>query len=117
MRDRVERNEFLVRTRDVDTLELFGIKAIDPLDLRNDLVAAAGDVEPVNVIAADRCGQISTDLRHVEPHRRDLVMIENNLRLRLIDLRVDVRKAEHAGLHGFHLQILRQLKNPVLVSR
>ena len=85
----------------VNVIQLFRIQPIHPFDLRNDLVAQAFHVEPVDVIAADAGGEIGADLLHVESHRRDLVVIENDLRLRLVDLGVDVAKLKHVRLHRF----------------
>ena len=55
----------------------------------------------VDEISADAGGKIGADLLHVETHGRNLVVIENDLRLRLIDLGIDVAELEHVRLHRF----------------
>ena len=49
------------------------------LDLRDDLVAAAVDVEAVDEVAAEHRRQIGADLLHGQAHRRDLVAIDDDL--------------------------------------
>ena len=110
-RHRAQRNQLIVRTGDVNVFQLLRIQTIDAFDLRNHLVAAAGDVEPVDEVAADAGGEVGADLLHVQTHRRDFVVIENDLRLRLIDLGVDVRESEHARLHRFRLNLLREFED------
>src|SRR6266487_2180387 len=51
-------------------------KTINSLDLRNDLVTAASDVETINIIPADGCGEISSHLLHVQAKRSHFVVIE-----------------------------------------
>ena len=54
-------------------------------------------------------------LLHIESHGRDLVVIENDLRLRLVDFRVDVAELKHVRLHRFLENVLREFKNAFLV--
>ena len=96
--DRAQRNQLIVRPGHVNVLQLFGIEPIHSFDLRDHFVAQAVHVEPVDVIAADAGGEIGADLLHVEPHGRNLVMIENDLGLRLVDLGVDIAELEHVRL-------------------
>ena len=51
--------------------------------------------------------KIGPDLLHVEAHGRNLVVIENDLRLRLIDLGIDVAKLKDMRLHRFQKNLLR----------
>src|SRR6202030_473616 len=97
--------------------ELLRIQTIHPLDLRNDFVAATFDVEAVDEIAADRGGHIGSHLLHVEAHRSDFVVIENNFGLWLVDLRVDIRELEHPGRHRFFLELLGELQNALGIGR
>ena len=59
----------------------------------------------VHEIAADAGGQIGADLLHIEAHRRDLVVIEHDLGLRLVDLGVDVAELKHCACHRLSLKI------------
>ncbi len=43
-------------------------------------------------------------------------MIENNLRLRLIDFRIDVGESENASLHRFGLNLFREFKDALGVG-
>ena len=97
--DSAEWNELIVRPRDIDILQLFRIQPIHPLNLRDDLVTQPLHVEPVNKITADTGGEVCADLLHVQAHCRNFVMIENDLRLRLIDLGIEVAKIEDMCLH------------------
>ena len=56
--DGAQRDQLAVRAGDVDVAELVGVEPVDPLNLRNDLVAAAGDIEAVDEVAADHGRQI-----------------------------------------------------------
>lgn len=91
-RDRVQRNELAVWTADVDERELLRREPRATLDLRNDLVAAPLDVEAIDEVTAERRTDIAADLLHRQAHRTDLVAIEDDLRLRLIDVHVDDRR-------------------------
>src|SRR6266550_4715588 len=51
--DRAQRDELVVRSAHVNIFQLLRIQAIDALYLRNHLVTAPFDVEPVDIIAAD----------------------------------------------------------------
>ena len=106
---RTQRHELIVGPRDIDVFQLLRVQAINALDLRDDLVTPAGDVEAIDVIATDARGHVGADLLHVEPKRRHFLVIENDLGLRLVDFRVDVRKSENSGLHRFLLNLLGKL--------
>src|SRR5205085_11563963 len=58
VRDGAERHELTIRSGDMHVLELLGVHALDAQELRDDLVAAAGDAEAVDVIAADRGAEV-----------------------------------------------------------
>ncbi len=49
-------------TGNVNILQLFGGQTVGSLNLWNDLVAAAGDVETVDIVATDHSCQVATDL-------------------------------------------------------
>src|SRR5690606_36924934 len=101
---------------DVNFLQLVGIEPLGALDLRDDLVAAALDAEAVDEIAADGRGQIRADLLQVEAHAGDLVAVEHDLRLRLVDLGVDIEKHELAAGHGAALQLAGKLQDAIVRS-
>ena len=87
-------DEFIVRAANIDVFQLLRVQTIDALDLGNDLVTASGNVETIDIISADGRGEIGSHLLHVQAERSHFVVIENNLRLRLIDLCVDVRESK-----------------------
>ena len=99
-RNRAELNEFSIRPGDVDVFELVRIQAVDPLDLRDHFVGAAGDVEAVDEISAEHGGDVRADLREIQAERRGLVVIDHDLGLRLVDFRIDDRREEK--LAAFH---------------
>ncbi len=61
--------------------------------------------------------EIGADLLHVEAHRRDLVVIEHDLRLRLIDLGVDVAELKNVRLHRLLKYVLRELEDAFVARR
>src|SRR6185295_4717916 len=67
-------------------------------------------------VAADAGGEIGADLLHVQSHGCDLVVIENDLGLRLIDLGVDVAELEDVRRHRFLENLFGELENPLLIS-
>ncbi len=99
--NRAERYQLIIRARDVNVLYLFRIQPIHPFDLRDYFVTQAFHVEPIHKIAANARGKVGADFLHIESHGRDLVVIENDLRLRLVDFGIDVAKLEHMRLHRF----------------
>src|SRR5262249_5547988 len=114
MRDRVQRDQLVVRAADIDLVQLFRVQPVHALDLWDDLITEASHGEPVNVISADAGRKIGTDLLHIESHRRNLVMIDNDPRLRLIDFRVDVTELEYVRLHRLEENVLRKFKDSLL---
>ena len=95
----------------------FGIEAVDALDLRDDLVAAPGDIEAVDEVAADHA-EMSAPILHVKTERRDFVAIDHDLGLRLVDLGVDDRReSEHAALHRGGLQVAWQIRESAPARR
>ena len=89
-----QRHELVARSRDVDLRQLIGRQALGALDLRNHLVAPALDAEPVDVVAAEQRRQILAGLAQVDALRAQLVAIEDDLRLRLVELQVGVGEDE-----------------------
>ena len=80
--------------------------------MRDDLVAAAVDVEAVHEISAEHGGEILADLAQVEPERGDLVAVQNDLGLGLVDLGVDDRReGEHAALGRLLLKLAGDLED------
>src|SRR5205085_672908 len=83
-------NQLSIWTADINVFQLLRIQAFGPLDLGNNLVTSAGDIEPIDEVAADAGRKIGPNQLHVETHRGHLVVIEHNLGLRLIDFRIDI---------------------------
>src|SRR5207249_1036160 len=77
-------------------------------------VTASFDVEPVDIIAADAGRDIGAYLLHVEAERRNFIVIENNRRSGLVDLRIDVADLETVRLHRISENLLSEIKNPFL---
>ena len=110
--DGAERHELSVRAADIDVLDLVRVKAVLALDLRNDLVAAAGDVEAVDEIAADHGADVSPDLFQVQAQIRHFVAVDDKFRLGLVDLHVDNRrKGKESAHHRLLLQLPGELQD------
>src|SRR6185437_10562513 len=104
-----DRDHLPARAGDIDVAQLVGVQPVDPLDLGDDLVAAAADVEEVDVVAAHGGGEIGADLGQVQAQGRDLVAVDHDLGLGLVDLDVDLgREEEHARLGRVVRDLLRQ---------
>ena len=116
-RDRAERHERPVRTGDVNVVQLLGGEPTGPLYLRDDLVASTRDAEAVDEVAADHRREIGAHLLEAQAHRRDLVLVDHDLGLRLIDANVgDGRKGELATLHRLLRELLGEA-NELFVAR
>ena len=102
---------------DVDAFELIGRQAIGAPDLRNHLVAAALDAEPVDIVSAKHRRQVLTGLTEVDALRPKLVAIEHDLGLRLIELQVGVGKDEHAAAHRLLHELTGQLGELLRLGR
>ncbi len=99
-------------TGNVNILQLLGSQTVGPLNLRNDLVTTAGDVETIDVVSTDHSRQVATDLLQIETEHGYLIAIDDEFTLGLIDFDVNNRrKQEHAALHGFELQLLSELQD------
>ena len=102
----------------VNILQLVRVEAVNALDLRDDLVAAAGNIKTVDIVAAEHRGQVSADLLEIEPQVGDLVAVNDKLGLRLIHLEIDKRrKGEHAALNCLQLDLLGKGENLVRLGR
>src|SRR5436190_549116 len=115
-RHHAERHELVVGSAHINAFQLLRIQPVNALDLRDHFVTAALNVETIHVVSTNARRQISADLLHVEPERRYFVVIKHDLRLRLVDFRVNVRKSENAGLHRFHLELLRELEDALRIG-
>ena len=80
---------------DVDVGELIRGQPIGALDLRDHLVAAALDAEPVHVVASKQRRQVLPRLAEIDALRAQLVAVEHDLGLRLIELDVGIGEDEH----------------------
>ena len=115
---RTERHKSSVGTGNVNALELVGIESSRALDLRNDLVAAAADVETVDIITADHGGNVLADLTEIQPEGGHLVAVDEEFDLRLVDLGVDDRReGEHAAGRRFLLQRAGDLEDLLGLGR
>ena len=113
-----QRHQLAVRPLDVGAFELAGVEALDALELRDDLVAAAVEVEAVDEIAAHQRRQVRADGRHVEAQRGHLVAVHHQLDFGLVDLGVDDRReGEHAAGGGLLLQLLGELQDRLRLGR
>ena len=107
-----EGDQLAVRPFDVGAFELTGVEALDALELRDNLVAAAVEVEPVDEVAAHQCREVRADGRHVEAERRHLVAVHDQLDFGLVELGVnDRRKGKHAAGGGLLLQLLGEFQD------
>ena len=107
LRHRAERHQAPLGAGDINFTKLFGVEPVRALDLRDDLVAPAADVEAVDKIPAEHRGEILADLPHIEPHRGDFVAVQHELGARLVDLGVDDRReGEHPALDRLALELL-----------
>src|SRR3989454_3573676 len=104
-----QRDRPALGTRDVDVLELIGRETFRALHLRDDLVAAPLDAEAIDIVAAEERGQVRPGLAHVDTQRTHLVAVEDDLRLRLIELDVGVRVHEEAARVRLPDQLAGQL--------
>jgi hypothetical protein len=88
------------------------------LELRDDFVAQAFEVEAVYEISADERGKVCAGSFHIEAHGSDLVAVQNQFDFGLIQLRVQGRwESEHSAGGGLSLQLLRELQNSFRVCR
>ena len=114
MREGADGNQLAARPADVGIFQLRSVQSCAAFELRDDLVAAACEVEAVHVIAADERAQIGADRLQVEAKRGDLVAVNHQFHFRLVHLRVNHRrKGEHAVRRAFLLQLLRVFQNLV----
>ena len=98
-------------------------------DLRNDLIAAIEVVETIDVAAAEQRAQLATDTREIEPQVRHLIAVDDDARLRQIDLQVRIDVQELAALpartddrpggleHLLGRQIARENQLDVILAR
>ena len=91
------------------SFELVGRQPLAALDLRDDLVAAALDAEPVDVVAAQQRRQVAAGLAQVDALRAHLVAVEHDLGLRLVELQVGVGEHEHAARERLPDELVREL--------
>src|SRR6266446_3580176 len=89
-----EWDEFVVRSFDVDLLELIGRQTLGALDLWNDFVTPPLNAEAIYIIPAQHGGEILAGLGQVHSLRAELVAVEDDLGLRLVELQVGVSEDE-----------------------
>ena len=104
-----QRNEFVVRSGDVDLLQLIGGQTVRAFDLRNDFVAPALDAEAIDVVAAEHGGKILAGLGQVDSLRAEFVAVEDDLSLRLVELQVGVGVNEEAAGERFLHELVGKL--------
>ena len=116
-RHRAQRHQLSIRPAHVNVFQLLRIQPLGPLDLGNDLVTPAGNVEAIDEVAADARRKIGAHQLHIETHRGHLVVVENNFGLRLIDLGVDQRwEIKHPALGRLLLNLLGELQNALRIG-
>src|SRR5262249_35830826 len=75
----------------------------------DDLVAATGDAEAIDEVAAHRRREVLTDLLKIEAQLGNLVAVDFDFRLRLINFHVNLRReGEDPALSCFLLELLRE---------
>ena len=115
---RTERHESSVGAGHVNALKLVGIEPSRALDLRNNFVAPAADVEAVDIIAADHGGDVLADLTEIQPEGGHLVAVDEEFGFGLVDLGVDDRReGEHAAGRRFLLQRAGDLEDLLGLGR
>ena len=75
--DRAEGHELSVRSGNVNIFQLVRVEAVHAFDLWDDLVAAAGDIEAIDKIAAQHGCQIGADLLQIETQVGHLVAVDD----------------------------------------
>src|SRR5258708_2824295 len=102
----------------MNVLQLLGGQALRAFRLRNDLVGAAVQIEAIDEVAAKHRRQVRADLLHVDPHRRDLIAVEDDLRLRLIDPHIaDGRERELPALDRLLRELLGKAEDLIVAGR
>ena len=102
----------------VDVLELIRREPRAALYLRDDLVASSGDVETVDEVTAQHGRQIATDLFQGQPHRGDLVPVEDDLARRLVDPYVGYRrKGKLSALRGIGHDLIGDVEQGLMIER
>ena len=99
----------MIGSRDVHLRKLIRRQALHAFDLRNDLVAASLNAEPVDVVAANQRRQILAGIPQVNALCSQLVSIEHNFGLRLIELEIRISENEEAARE----RLLHQLSSEV----
>ena len=111
MREGVHRHELAFRAFDIGALELVGVQTRAAPELRNDLVAAAREIEAVHIIAADEGGEVGADGLQIEAEHGDFFAVNHEFHFGLVNFRVnDRREGEQAAGRGFLLQNLCELQ-------
>ena len=91
-------DELAARRLDLEVEERADARAIGLADLRNDLVAAVEVVEAIDVAAAEQRAELLADAGQIEPEIGDLLAIDDDARLRQVDLQIRVHVQELAAL-------------------
>ena len=95
----------------MDIVQLIGIETVHTLDLGDHLVAAAGDVEPVDKVAAHHGGQVSAHLLQIQSHFGCFVTVNDDFGLGLVDFDIDDgRKGEQPAFGCGRLDLSGELQ-------
>ena len=90
-------------------LQLIGRQTLHSFYLRNHFVAPALDAEAVDIVSAEKRGEVLSRLAQVNSLGAEFVTIKNHLGLRLIELHVNVGEDEHPARHCLLYQLIRKL--------
>ena len=115
--ERRQRHQLALGPGHIDRLQLFRREPLAALDLRDHLVAAALDAEPVDEVATDQRRQIAPGLAHVDPERTHLVTVEHHLGLRLVEFEIGVHVDEHPALVRLLHQLIRDVEQLLRLGR
>ena len=77
--DRAQGDEFVAGATDLHVEDLIFIESAGAVDLRDDLVAAALDIEAVHKISTYASGQVAANFGEVQAESRDFVAVNDKL--------------------------------------
>ncbi len=93
-----DRHQLAARGLDLEVEQRADRRPVLLADLRDDLVAAVEEVEPVHVGPAEQRAQLLADAGQVQPQVGDLLAVDHDPRLGQVDLQVGVHVEELAAL-------------------
>ena len=115
--DARQRHQRAGRGAHLVALEPVGGQAEVARHLRDDLVAAAVEIEAVDVVAAEQRRQRGADVLHGDAEAVGLVVVDLQLDLRRLELEVAVGEDEEAALLRLRLHFGQHLRQLLIVGR